>query len=486
MLKNDDLVGVNADYQNNANGSASSPLSYLSVKQTPLYMKAKDDLREGNLESALLTIESCLTTSLAQLSGDEFHTALAPLYYLYGTTLLYLVEENDALLPPPPPQDQQEEEDEEEGEQNHYSDGQVGEIQGDLQEQNQEQNMTEDVQVAWENLDLSRTILHRALDDILPDLMAKLPPSNNSKAETRKTNKGDSDDDLIIAEQVFDLGQIYLRLGDIQKANGDYVHAVEDYNMCKNIWIGLRNLIQKPENERKIAHCYYCIAEVLMMLANDADKQQQVTSGDAGLEEVLQSVASASAVASSSKSTQGEIDQHRKLSISNYLTCGQTFANVIALLCNEKVTVLDDDDDESKTKQIVAPSLVDIVQSASEKLQLLRSNVAYMNSSSKDDESTVAEIKEILDEIQEVIDSSISEAKVLREDVSQMKKNLSTASEQNDDTKNAFSTTTIGFGPAATSITSTVTDIPVLVAKKKKKTKDEDTAGNEPKRLKSS
>ena len=254
--------------------------------------------------------------------------------------------------------------------------------------------------------------------------------------------------------------------------------------MCKNIWIGLRNLIQKPENERKIAHCYYCIAEVLMMLANDADKQQQqqVTSGDAGLEEVLQSVASA--VASSSNSNQGEIDQHRKLSISNYLTCGQTFANVIALLCNEKVTVLDDD--ESKTKQIVAPSLVDIVQSASEKLQLLRSNVAYMNSSSKDDESTVAEIKEILDEIQEVIDSSISEAKVLREDVSQMKKNLSTAAEQNDDTKNAFSTTTIGFGPAATSITSTVTDIPVLVAKKKKKRKDEDTAGNEPKRLKSS
>ena len=486
MLKNDDVVGVNADYQSNANGSASSPLSYLSIKQTPLYMKAKDDLREGNLESALMTIESCLTTSLAQLSGDEFHIALAPLYYLYGTTLLYLVEENDALLPPPPPQDQQEEEEEEEGEQNHYSDGQVGEIHDDLQEQNQEQNMTEDVQVAWENLDLSRTILHRALDDILPDLM--LSSSNNTKSETRKTNKGDSDEDHIIAEQVFDLGQIYLRLGDIQKANGDYVHAVEDYNMCKNIWIGLRKLIQKPENERKIAHCYYCIAEVLMMLANDADKQQQqqVTSGDAGLEEVLQSVASASAVASSSNDPQDEIDQHRKLSISNYLTCGQTFANVIALLCNEKATILDNNDDESKTKQVMAPSLVDIVQSASEKLQLIRSNVSNMNASSKDDESTVAEIKELLDEIQEVIDSSISEAKVLREDVSQMKKTLTTTAEQNDNPTNAFSTTTIGFGPPATSITSTVTDIPVLVAKKKKKAKEEDTDGNEPKRPKSS
>jgi len=473
---------------NSGESDLSLPPSYRSIKQTPLYVKAKEELRDGSLESALVTIESCLTETLSQLSGDEFNVALAPLYYLYGTTLLYSVEENDALISPPPQdhlfteqqQQQQLEENEEEKEEENSE--------NQLQQQHQE--MAEDIQVAWENLDLARTILHRVLDDILPTLFAETTSSSsNGHASTTtlqnsiKVGKSDGlqDADDCIAEQIFDLGQIYLRLGDIQKGNGNYLNAVEDYDMCKNIWVGLRKLCQKAENERKVAHCYYCIGEVYMMMANEADATQVPSEGEAYATAATASIAAAAATTTTT--TQAEIDQYRKMSILNYLTCGQTFANVILQLCDQDMFIVDNNN-TSIHEKVVSSSLADIVQDSSEKLKCLRTLVAPKTPSCADFSPTVAEIKEILDEIQEVIDSSISEAQVLRENMAQMKKS-STASVEEDGNPNDLSsdkdglssTTTIGFGPSILSTSSANATIPILVAKKKKKVTGEEADG---------
>lgn len=496
-------TGINGHGNNSNNGSGSMSLlpTYRSIKETPLYLKAKEDLRDGNLESALSTIESCLTATLSQLSGDEFNVALAPLYYLYGTTLLYSVEENDALLSQPPqdqlqqPQEEQEEEAPEEKQDENEEEG---------QQQQQQQEMAEDIQVAWENLDLARTILHRVLENILPNLIVQTSSSSsngsNHKAIVMGKSDGSDNDDSII-EQVFDLGQIYLRLGDIQKGNGNYLNAVEDYDMCKNIWTGLRKLCQKPENERKVAHCYYCIGEVYMMLANEAETQgdtkatAKLPSGEVPAKAVPSAAASSSAAATAIV-TQAEIDQYRKMSIVNYWTCGQTFANVILQLCDQESSILESTEINMET--IAASSVVDIVQDSSEKLKRLRSSVANRtpssSSSSSDSVAIVAEIKEILDEIQEVIDSSISEAKVLRENLSQIKKNTPLSAEENECKDNGSrgdgfgSTTTIGFGSPKLSTTTTTTanaNIPMLVAKKKKKTREEDSDTQDLKKQKS-
>ncbi len=478
---------------NSGESDVSLSPSYWSIKQTPLYVKAKEELRDGSLESALVTIESCLTETLSQLSGDEFNVALAPLYYLYGTTLLYSVEENDALISPPP-QDQlvTEQQQQQQLEENEEA---RGEESSENQLQQQHQEMAEDIQVAWENLDLARTILHRVLDNILPTLLAETTSSSsNGHASTTTTtlqnpikvgkSDGTQDADDCIAEQIFDLGQIYLRLGDIQKGNGNYLNAVEDYHTCKNIWVGLRHLCQKTENERKVAHCYYCIGEVYMMMANEADATQVPIEEEACATAAAASTKSVAAAAATT-TTQAEIDQYRKVSILNYLTCGQTFANVILKLCDQDILTVDNND-TSNHEKLVSSSLADVVQDSSEKLKCLRTLVAPRTPSCADFSPTVAEIKEILDEIQEVIDSSISEAQVLRENMAQMKKSSTSSVEENgnpndlsSDKDGLSSTTTIGFGPSILSTSSANATIPMLVAKKKKKVTGEESDGIE-------
>ena len=49
----------------------------------------------GDFEAALSSIELGITSALSLLSEqDELHESIAPLYYLYGTTLLYSIEES--------------------------------------------------------------------------------------------------------------------------------------------------------------------------------------------------------------------------------------------------------------------------------------------------------------------------------------------------------------------------------------------------------
>jgi hypothetical protein len=181
--------------------------------------------------------------------------------------------------------------------------------------------------------------------------------------------------------------------------------------------------------------------------------------------------------------TKAEIDHYRKMSILNYLTCGQTFANVILQLCDKDILNVATND-TSNSETVVSSSLADVVQDSSEKLQYLRTLVAPMTPSCADVSSTAADIKEILDEIQEVIDSSISEAQVLRENMAEMKKVSTSLVDENgkpDDLGSEqdkhIATTTIGFGPSVISSSNANATIPMLVAKKKKKATGEEADG---------
>lgn len=87
------LKQLTQSHTDSTSNSNSSTLSYVHTRSSDLYETAKSLLNEDAFESALSLIETGLST-LASLGIDELHPALGPLYYLYGTTLLYSVEES--------------------------------------------------------------------------------------------------------------------------------------------------------------------------------------------------------------------------------------------------------------------------------------------------------------------------------------------------------------------------------------------------------
>ena len=90
--------------------------TYLSIKHSSEYLAAKSQLTAGELENALTLIggqiehvrqlltthttcaSTAATNDAAEDGNIDQHEAMAPLLYLYGTTLLYLVEENESMM----------------------------------------------------------------------------------------------------------------------------------------------------------------------------------------------------------------------------------------------------------------------------------------------------------------------------------------------------------------------------------------------------
>lgn len=86
-------------------------LDYLSIKQSPCYALAKQFLSSGDFDAGLSLIEEEIQKVREAIEQDaarnsdsqgnediDLHPALAPLYYLYGTTLLYSVEESEVMM----------------------------------------------------------------------------------------------------------------------------------------------------------------------------------------------------------------------------------------------------------------------------------------------------------------------------------------------------------------------------------------------------
>lgn len=85
--------------------------TYLTTKHSSAYKAAKTHLSSGDLDTCLSLVEAQLvelkgligassSNEAANQDDDDadLHEALCPLHYLYGTTLLYLVEENESMM----------------------------------------------------------------------------------------------------------------------------------------------------------------------------------------------------------------------------------------------------------------------------------------------------------------------------------------------------------------------------------------------------
>eukprot|EP00562_Extubocellulus_spinifer_P010949 CAMPEP_0178512600 /NCGR_PEP_ID=MMETSP0696-20121128/22984_1 /TAXON_ID=265572 /ORGANISM="Extubocellulus spinifer, Strain CCMP396" /LENGTH=676 /DNA_ID=CAMNT_0020142455 /DNA_START=63 /DNA_END=2093 /DNA_ORIENTATION=+ len=539
------------------------PPSYETTRSSPIYYsQPKSLLNEGRFEEALQLIESTmieLRSRIARGGGseekgqgeeagaaadddddadNECHEALAPLYYLYGTTLLYSVEESDDMM-----------------NNNQQATGEGG---------MPSEEMAEDIQIAWENLDLARSIM---VDRVVgeDDIKALIVAAENcdGKSNSNDVDPQDQEQQDELKAKVLDLAQIHLRLADLQKANGAYSDALSDYKRA----LYLRRVALGTEFDRRVADVCYSLGITSMMLAAEGDR---AADGDAdaaaggaadgagaatstgllppGAEDGILGMMGAAAqeAVAASKPTPEQCRRLRERSVMHYLDCGRAFGGCIALLCGvdrpedvvgEGKTIVaveeeeDEDEDEDKkpsaaeaassaTKTVddkrhehqayvtASKTLADIRSKCSD---LANSKPSAASASSSDaaqsgddnnknnnNEAVITDLLELLDELQETIDSQEQDMGGIQE-VHEMKTRIeeevtraaddpfgvaatATATANVATTDASGATTTIGFGAApaapaasaatataAANTTATASAKPMMVIKKKKK-----------------
>jgi len=401
------------------------PLTYDKIKSSGLYTKAKANMQDGDFELALSKIESGINTVLEILpSRDELHESLAPLYYLYGTTLLYSVEEsqdnaeNSLVAATTTAATNQSDP---------SANGKSG-----VEPAREEMALpaadssTEDLQIAWENLETSRRILNQIV----------------SFDQGKK-----SCDDSMSKEMLLDLAQIHSRLGDLSRHNGHYESTIRDYEICCS---QRRQCLGVDNNgiwDRRIADVEYCLGVAYLLRASEAEKNllSQEESDASTTAEEQTGISATANVASKAPNDDNEtnkpmlspqeIQEMREKSMRHYLETGSIIGGIIGTLCGkipadmgfveDKQLLIDYNnegkplflDDKKASSSTESPLNVKI----SLAFQTIRNRVSNLDPVEIEDAPKVEDLREMLDEVQETIDTCEKDREGLR-DVTKMRK----------------------------------------------------------------
>ena len=407
--------------------------TYNSTKEHILHTTATVQLKDGDFEGCLGTIEVLMAEVREKLEGVEVHEALAPLYYLYGSTLLYSVEESEDLV-------------------NVNADGSVADGNAEDNAANDymdaQLQQAEDLQIAWENLDLARTIMQRM------DVEA----GSRSQRENQAL--------------VLDYAQVFMRLGDLQKANGNYSGAIDDFTKC----LELREPVL-GRFDRKVADCHYSIGTCCLMYASESEKSPASAEMQPTGVEIIDNVMAAAATASANDQSQSTLNQSqitelKERGVMHYLASARSIAGNIAIMCGVKPS---DDVDELDAKKRT-PNDGNNSQKCSDTMGRIRSRVKDLVALQDFDSTTIIDLKEMLDEIQETIDAADETQEIMKEHVSKMKAQAEADAEGADSkaasgSNDSSPSTVIGFGAAAAATSAKAVSAPTMMIKSKKKKK---------------
>ena len=421
--------------------------TYRDSQNSEHYLTAKAFLQSGDFEEALSTIELGFVATKAQLStvlGAEnvedvaaVHESMAPLHYLYATTLLYQIEESSSesamttMTAPPPAASSSD---------NGSDDSNPPSV---------NETHAEDIEIAWENFETARMIM-----------------------ESMLTSNGTAED----MEQIkLDLAQVCLREADLEKLNGRYSDATRDYTDS------LKYLEESGSDkigpyDRKIADVHYNLSLVYMLQVAET-KAAGDEQGDSG----------GVAAAAAGPQAPAAVDEKRvaflrSRGFHHAFVCGRTLCGQIAFLCgadpDEFLSKAELDVPNFKTtgeEDTVAGDDVDHPQIASLKLKSLRKHVATLQPLEEQTDK-VQDLLELLAEIQETIDEAERSEEGVHQ-VSAMKAEISAAvSAQTGPDQEDSATATNAFGASTASVAaSTVAAQPVMAVRKKKK-RDADDA----------
>jgi tetratricopeptide (TPR) repeat protein len=413
-------------------------LSYEHSESSDYYVLAKQLLAEGDFEQALTAIEQGIEESKVLLfsvgvQNVDLHESIAPFHYMYGTTLLYSIEESNDTQVTVDGAAQQTQTTEvpeaaaasaapQEAEQEEAAPAEAAAADNDN---------ADDMHIAWENLEVARTIVEELLvqDDTI---------SQTFKSKLQ-----------------LDLAQIMLREGDLQRLNGRYSEAIQDYQAC----LKLRKLLL-PQFDRKIADAQYNLGLSYLSKSSELQKLQETAT---------------TTTTTTSPDIQTISEEHCHKGMELYVECARTLCGVMALLCGvEPSTVLTTTSEQGgfKTTGLLEEEGTTTTNSsdASQMLSVWRKNVSTLVAGGE----VVEDLKELLDEIQETVDEAEKSQDAVRQAVQikvQMQKAIDREDEQDE---SGGGTTTIGFDKPTLStteaaVTTTTGQKPMMVVKKKKK-----------------
>ena len=343
----------------------------------------------------------------------------------------------------------------------------------------------EDLQIAWENLDIARTILSRLVE----------PFDQTNIDSTAITLKSDNTDTANIytkeeqQELLLDLAQIHTRLGDVQRANGNS-SSVEDYSRSLEI---RRHVL--GEYDKLVADNHYYLAQAY---GEAPSKEKEREDGALGIVAALGGGGEGEG-GSGDGMTKEEIAECLVKSMDHYLACGISFAGYLANMCGQDAAKMTEVKTEGSSTAAAASLNGGGGTTHSQILETIRKRIVNVKPISETDTDKVNDTKEILDEIQEALDTAEGSEDALKA-VHAMKESEIRKHSGNGDEEvvgENGATTTIGFGTAgaaaaAASTTSSSfgtskTDaaaVPMMVVKKKKKPSSSDS-GTTAKRAKS-
>ena len=303
-----------------------------------------------------------------------------------------------------------------------------------------------------------------------------------------------------------DLAQIHLREGDLQRINGNYTSAVGDYSTCLQTLLQHNNTVDEDnivrDLDRKIADTQYNLG--LTYLTSSSDLQKEVAGAD-----------NTNADATTNPKEKEEAAQHRRKAtvlatehcqkgIQQHFDCAKTFCKILAKLCGvDPDTILsaagsgtDHDATGDAKKPPAGPKTTGLEDEggsrteASKTLSSWRATVAGLVKSRNPGDRAL-DILQVLDEIQETIDEAErSQEAVFQAATIRVRAQRAAAGDEAVDNPDG-STTTIGFGPGASSVAASVTATavsatadpaiadakPMMVVKKKKKRKTVESGG---------
>jgi len=400
--------------------------SYAQTKESATHSRIKSLLSSGEFESALSLAEKGIGLVLSKANGNELHESLAPLYYLYGTTLLYSVEEGTAG-------------------------DSMSSVMTARGESGPGQEGAEDLEIAWENLESARSSLSR----IAP-----------SRAE---------EEDEPGRELILDLAQIHLRLGDLSRHNGRYEEAISDFERC----LRGRRVVLDPW-DRRIADANSCLASTFLLIAGEGEKKLGAASESEGATEDAEPACPRRITECRELSIMHYLECGRILGGIIGKLCGVDPSKI-----NDDA--LEEGTNDKKESLHSSPQAESVIPSKN--LSNIRHQVATLTPSKLTDKDEVHDLKEMLDEIQETIDNAVTDAEGLRK-VGLMRKRAEqaadAASNENSETVDKPGLTTIGFGSGSsssvpisktessqcfdsTASTIDVATVPTMLVKKKKK-----------------
>lgn len=306
--------------------------------------------------------------------------------------------------------------------------------------ENAQDSPADDMQIAWENLEAARILVENLLKKTL--------------TEQKKM------------KLQLDLAQISLREADLQRMNGRYSDAIQDYNTCLKF-----RKIHLGQFDRKIADAQYNLG--LSYLSHSA--------------EILKQENSEACNQTMTVDRKNMAREHCQKGIQLYIDCAQTFCGQIALACGvEPLEVLQTNNE--KQAGFKTTGLDEDQLSSSEYAQNLRTwrkAVANLYPSAAGDLTDVNDLRQLLDEIQETVDEAEQSQDAVRQ-ASQLNVQAQKAAQADGHVEVGpdGATTTIGFGnptlsaaqamPQPVSASTAQQAKPMMVIKKKKKKREDD------------